>query len=46
MHDAEILITRISVSFYYFKGGDKMNKIIDKANIIIEDIIYEIRGKK
>ena len=42
MHDAEILIYRISVSFVFIlKGGVKMNEIIEKEKIIIEDMIYE-----
>ena len=44
MHDAEILIYGISVSFFIIlKGGIKMNEIIEKEKIIIEDIIYEVR---
>jgi len=45
MHDAEILIYKISVSFLLLlRGGVKMNEIIEKENIIIEDMIYEVRG--
>ena len=43
MHDAEILICRISVSFSFFERGKAMNEIIEKEKIIIEDMIYEIR---
>ena len=45
MHDAEILIIKISVSFLIILKEERdMNEIIEKENIIIEDIIYEIRG--
>ena len=44
MHDAEILIYKVSVFFYYLEGGEKMSEIIEKENINIENIIYEIRG--
>ena len=44
MHDAEILILKIGVSFLFVGEELKMNEIIEKENIIIEDMIYEIRG--
>ena len=30
--------------FYYFEGGVKMNEIIEKEEITIEEMIYEVRG--
>lgn len=45
MHDAEILIDKISVSFSFAEErGDIMNEIIEKENVAIENMIYEIRG--
>lgn len=45
MHDAEILIYKMSVSFLFEKkGGNIMNEVIERENIVIEDMIYEIRG--
>lgn len=44
MHDAEILIYKISVSFLFRNGEDIMNEIVEKDNIAIENMIYEVRG--
>lgn len=44
MHDAEILIYKMSVSFLFEKGEIIMNEIIEIENIAVEDMIYEIRG--
>lgn len=43
MHDVEILIYRISISFLFLKGVNIMNEIIKRENVVIEDIIYEVR---
>ena len=43
----EILIYKVSVSFYYFDvRRKKMNEIIEKEKIKLEDMIYEIRGEE
>ena len=34
------------ISFFYSKGGFKMNEIAEKDVINIENMIYEIRGKQ
>ena len=44
MYDAEILIYRISISFCFLKGVNIMNEIIEKENVVIENMIYEVRG--
>ena len=42
MHVAEIF-TKVNISFLLFKGGVNMKEIIEN-NIIVEDMIYEVRG--
>ena len=37
MHDAEILIYKISVSFYYFKGGNNMNNDNIRTQITVKE---------
>ena len=44
MHDAEILIYRISVSFCFWGGVNIENEIIEKESVVIENMIYDVRG--